>query len=81
MAQHQQLIRIDFEETPLQFNKVRLAEKLKMLIHTRDVIVFSDYGKGTLVDIASYIALAQKAGLKHSLIQKGTIMQNTLTAM
>jgi D-beta-D-heptose 7-phosphate kinase/D-beta-D-heptose 1-phosphate adenosyltransferase len=71
MAQHQQLIRIDFEETPLQFDKALLAEKLKMLIHSHEVIVFSDYGKGTLVDVASYIALAQKAGLKTLVDPKG----------
>ncbi len=72
MAQHQQLLRIDFEETPLTFNHIELAENLKRHTQTHEVVVFSDYGKGTLKNVADYISMAKKAGLKTLVDPKGT---------
>ena len=72
MAQHQQLIRVDFEETPLNFNHENLTERLQNHLKKNDVIVFSDYGKGTLENVADYIALSKKAGLKTLVDPKGT---------
>jgi D-beta-D-heptose 7-phosphate kinase/D-beta-D-heptose 1-phosphate adenosyltransferase len=63
MAQHQQLIRIDFEDTPLVFNQEALFAKLRRHLSSNTAIVFSDYGKGTLADISRYIAEAKTAGL------------------
>ncbi len=64
MAQHQQLIRVDFEETPLNFNHADLAMSLQTHLDKNDVVVFSDYGKGTLENVADYISIAKKSGLK-----------------
>ena len=64
MAQHQQLIRLDFENTPLQFNQDALIKKLKQHATKHSVVVFSDYGKGTLANIAAHISIAKHAGLK-----------------
>ena len=72
MAQHQQLIRIDFEETPLDFNHINLAARLQNHLANNDVIVFSDYGKGTLKHVADYILQAKNAGLKTLVDPKGT---------
>ncbi len=72
MAQHQQLIRIDFEETPLDFNHTNLATRLQNHLANNDVVVFSDYGKGTLEHVADYILQAKSAGLKTLVDPKGT---------
>lgn len=72
MAQHQQLLRIDFEETPLNFNHADLSARLLVHTKTNDVVVFSDYGKGTLENVANYISLSKKAGLKTLVDPKGT---------
>jgi D-beta-D-heptose 7-phosphate kinase/D-beta-D-heptose 1-phosphate adenosyltransferase len=72
MAQHQQLIRVDFEETPLNFNHADLSERLQNHLEKNDVVVFSDYGKGTLKNVADYISISKKAGLKTLVDPKGT---------
>jgi D-beta-D-heptose 7-phosphate kinase/D-beta-D-heptose 1-phosphate adenosyltransferase len=72
MAQHQQLIRVDFEETPLNFNHADLSERLQNHLEKNDVVVFSDYGKGTLEKVAEYISISKTAGLKTLVDPKGT---------
>ena len=64
MAQHQQLIRIDFEETPIQFDRTAIKAALEKHLSQHNVVVFSDYGKGTLVEVSSYISLAKQFGAK-----------------
>ena len=71
MAQHQQLIRLDFEEISLQFDSDALLSKLLKNISKNDVVVFSDYGKGTLADISTYIIEAKQAGIKVLVDPKG----------
>lgn len=72
MAQHQQLIRVDFEALPLAFDQTLLKAKLLQHLSAHDVIVFSDYGKGTLADVADYILVAKEAGLSVLVDPKGT---------
>ena len=64
MAQHQQLIRLDFEETPIKFDREALKAALRRHLPDNNVVVFSDYGKGTLADVASYITLAKQAKIQ-----------------
>ncbi len=75
MAQHQQLIRLDFEDTPIAFDRSALLTKLSRYLPGNDVIVFSDYGKGTLADVENYIVQAKKAGIKMLVDPKGTDYQ------
>ncbi len=60
MSRHQQLIRLDFEDG---FNDVN-CEKLLHHYHAEmtqaQIIVLSDYGKGTLAEVAQFIALAKQ---------------------
>jgi len=72
MAQHQQLLRVDFEDTPLNFNQTDLTNSLQKHLATHDVIVFSDYGKGTLANVSDYISIAKNAGLKTLVDPKGS---------
>ncbi|OYV17074.1 MAG: rfaE [Methylococcaceae bacterium NSP1-2] len=75
MAQHQQLIRVDFEEPTLHFDHAALLTRLKQHLPAHDVIVFSDYGKGTLADVADYIQLAKNQGLTTLVDPKGVDYQ------
>lgn len=72
LSQHQQLIRIDFEETPLKFSRDELAAKLNQHLTKNTVAVFSDYGKGTLENVSDYIFAAKNAQLKTLIDPKGT---------
>ncbi|MGR8951307.1 MAG: D-glycero-beta-D-manno-heptose-7-phosphate kinase, partial [Gammaproteobacteria bacterium] len=75
MAQHQQLLRLDFEDTPLAFDPNVMAGKLKRHLPSHDAVVFSDYDKGTLVDVTHHIATAKQAGLKVLVDPKGVDYQ------
>ena len=71
MAQHQQLIRLDFEDTPIKFKRDALNKTLIKHLPGKDVVVFSDYGKGTLADVSKYIIAAKQAGVKVLVDPKG----------
>ena len=75
MAQHQQLIRLDFEDTPIKFNRDALKKALIGHLPENNVVVFSDYGKGTLADVSTYILEAKKAGIKVLVDPKGVDYQ------
>ncbi|MGZ5600867.1 MAG: bifunctional D-glycero-beta-D-manno-heptose-7-phosphate kinase/D-glycero-beta-D-manno-heptose 1-phosphate adenylyltransferase HldE [Methylobacter sp.] len=75
MAQHQQLIRIDFEETSLKFDSGNLLAKLVEHLPENNTVVFSDYGKGTLADVSTYIAEVKQAGVKVLVDPKGVDYQ------
>ncbi|WP_051971308.1 D-glycero-beta-D-manno-heptose-7-phosphate kinase [Massilia sp. 9096] len=62
IGRQQQMVRIDFEEAPTE---TILRDKLtsyKALLPDYDVIVLSDYNKGSLVDVAEMIRAARAAG-------------------
>lgn len=75
MAQHQQLIRIDFEETSLKFDSDVFFAKLVKHLPENETVVFSDYGKGTLADVSRYIIETKQAGLKVLVDPKGSDYQ------
>ena len=63
IARHQQLVRIDFENSPTHEVLDQTLERYSALLNDVDVIVFSDYGKGGLQHITQMIAEAKKAGI------------------
>jgi len=71
MAQHQQLLRLDFEDTPIAFDREAIATKLRKHLPDHQAVVFSDYDKGTLADVTHHIAMAKQAGLKVLVDPKG----------
>jgi D-beta-D-heptose 7-phosphate kinase/D-beta-D-heptose 1-phosphate adenosyltransferase len=75
MAQHQQLIRIDFEETSLTFDSDALLARLVAHLPENNTVVFSDYGKGTLADVSTYIVEAKQVGMKVLVDPKGVDYQ------
>jgi len=59
LSRHQQLIRLDFEEDFQQVDPQRLHDTFEQSLETADIVIFSDYGKGTLKDIESLISRAK----------------------
>jgi len=62
LSQHQQLLRLDFEQTGKPVNTQPLHNKLRALLPHHDVVIFSDYGKGALDDIGDMIRQCKVAG-------------------
>lgn len=62
ISRHQQLIRLDFEDGFAAAEHGRLQEVYADMIAGHDLVILSDYGKGTLTDTASLIRLARQAG-------------------
>lgn len=60
MSRNQQLIRLDFEESMSQVNKANLVENVEALVAQHDVVLLSDYAKGTLSDVQQIITVAKK---------------------
>lgn len=62
IARQQQLIRLDFEETPSEAALADKLERYEKLLGNADVVILSDYGKGALGQVARMIeqARAQK---------------------
>jgi rfaE bifunctional protein kinase chain/domain len=58
----QQLLRIDVEQSPAPAALERLATVFAEQVRHHDVVLFSDYGKGTLAAIDRLIPLARAAG-------------------
>lgn len=58
MSRHQQLIRLDFEDGFDNADTTEMLKRYRVEMELADVIVLSDYGKGTLVDAKQFIDLA-----------------------
>ncbi|NOQ64889.1 MAG: bifunctional D-glycero-beta-D-manno-heptose-7-phosphate kinase/D-glycero-beta-D-manno-heptose 1-phosphate adenylyltransferase HldE [Methyloprofundus sp.] len=71
VAQHQQLIRLDFEEPLIEFDYAKLLHHYKQALVTADVVIFSDYAKGVLADISSLLILANVLGVRSFVDPKG----------
>jgi rfaE bifunctional protein kinase chain/domain len=59
LGRQQQLLRVDFEQTPSPDTLATLAERVAALIADHDVVVLSDYAKGVLGKVESLIQLAR----------------------
>ncbi|MHB8454355.1 MAG: bifunctional D-glycero-beta-D-manno-heptose-7-phosphate kinase/D-glycero-beta-D-manno-heptose 1-phosphate adenylyltransferase HldE [Acidiferrobacterales bacterium] len=62
VSRHQQLIRLDFEDGFEGFDPTSLLSRFKACLPQTDVVVLSDYGKGTLRPARDLIAAARAAG-------------------
>jgi len=60
MSRHQQLIRLDFEDGFQSINSQNLLHQYDAEINQAQVIILSDYGKGTLNDVEKFITLARQ---------------------
>ncbi|MEQ6343059.1 MAG: bifunctional D-glycero-beta-D-manno-heptose-7-phosphate kinase/D-glycero-beta-D-manno-heptose 1-phosphate adenylyltransferase HldE [Gammaproteobacteria bacterium] len=62
MSQHQQLIRLDFEDAAQDVDATLLLEHFLRHLPDADVVVLSDYGKGALRQARQLISAARAAG-------------------
>ena len=62
ISRHQQLIRLDFEDGFEAIDGPALMARYRQELEHSDVVVLSDYGKGTLADTGQLISLARAAG-------------------
>jgi rfaE bifunctional protein kinase chain/domain len=62
IGRQQQMVRIDFEEAPSETTLRDKLTQFKAILPDYDVIVLSDYNKGSLVNVADMIRMAREAG-------------------
>lgn len=62
VSQHQQLLRIDFERDAAVGHGSTLVDAVRSRLAACDVVVLSDYAKGTLHDVSGIIGAARAAG-------------------
>jgi D-beta-D-heptose 7-phosphate kinase/D-beta-D-heptose 1-phosphate adenosyltransferase len=72
ISQHQQLIRLDFEQLFDKTDIAGLNERAEALMSDVQAVVMSDYAKGALQDIQSLIAVARKRDIPVIVDPKGT---------
>ncbi|HEX5125578.1 MAG TPA: D-glycero-beta-D-manno-heptose-7-phosphate kinase [Rhodocyclaceae bacterium] len=71
IGRQQQLLRIDFENTPTHEVLHAKLEQFRTLLPQHDVVVLSDYGKGGLEHIQEMIQLSRAAGKQVLIDPKG----------
>lgn len=62
IGRQQQLIRIDFEEKPTDIVLRDKLNRFNALLSAYDVVIFSDYAKGALMNVKAMIRAAMDAG-------------------
>ena len=62
VARNQQLIRLDFEDAPTHEVLNGVKNRFRELLAECDVVILSDYGKGGLTHVVSFIEWARQAG-------------------
>ena len=72
LSRHQQLIRMDFEDGFHGYDPQGLLNKFQQSLAESDVVVLSDYDKGSLQVIDQFIAMARKANKPVIIDPKGT---------
>ncbi|MEO6984094.1 MAG: D-glycero-beta-D-manno-heptose-7-phosphate kinase [Paralcaligenes sp.] len=71
LGRQQQLLRIDFEQTPAKASLARVEAELSALVAKHDMLVLSDYAKGVLGQVEALIRLARNAGVPVLVDPKG----------
>ncbi|OKY25071.1 bifunctional D-glycero-beta-D-manno-heptose-7-phosphate kinase/D-glycero-beta-D-manno-heptose 1-phosphate adenylyltransferase HldE [Thalassotalea sp. PP2-459] len=72
MSRNQQLMRLDFEQSLAAVDKTRLLQHVEAVIAEHDVLLLSDYAKGTLSGVEHLIAVAKKHNVPVVVDPKGT---------
>ncbi len=71
LSQHQQLIRLDFEKKIQYDNQEKFLTQYQQLLEQNNIVVLSDYGKGTLNSVEDLIAAARKKNVPVLVDPKG----------
>ena len=77
IGRQQQLLRLDFENTPKTEVLASQTATFAKLLPEHDAVLFSDYGKGGLAHVSDMIARARAAGKPILIDPKGTTIHAT----
>lgn len=72
ISRNQQLMRLDFEEHASVIPSMPLLEKLEARVAQANVVILSDYAKGTLQQVEQMIALCREANTPVMIDPKGS---------
>ena len=72
LSRHQQLIRLDFEESFFDVDSTPMIENMNSALTANSVVVLSDYNKGSLADVQKMIQFAKEQGAKVLVDPKGS---------
>ena len=72
LGRQQQLLRVDFENRPLADSLDALRTSFAAHLPGTDLVIFSDYNKGTLENISAMIQMARAADVPTLVDPKGT---------
>ncbi|SHE71552.1 D-beta-D-heptose 7-phosphate kinase / D-beta-D-heptose 1-phosphate adenosyltransferase [Modicisalibacter ilicicola DSM 19980] len=72
MSRNQQLIRLDFEENVSGVDTREMLARVEAALTDTDLVILSDYGKGTLNRVEELIALVRAAGKRVLVDPKGS---------
>lgn len=72
ISRHQQLIRLDFEESFAVLESAGIESAFESVLPGTGALVLSDYGKGTLSQVGSLIRIAREQGVQIVVDPKGT---------
>ncbi|MGL1834112.1 D-glycero-beta-D-manno-heptose-7-phosphate kinase [Rhodocyclaceae bacterium SMB388] len=72
ISRHQQLIRLDFEESFAVLESAGIESVFESALPGAGALVLSDYGKGTLSQVGSLIRVAREQGVQIVVDPKGT---------
>ena len=64
ISQHQQLLRLDYEQDIPDFDADRLLRLFRGLVEGADCVVLSDYAKGSLASVSELISYARSLGVR-----------------
>ena len=71
LSRHQQLLRLDYESDAGAAHGAPLFRQFQELLDGHDVVVLSDYAKGSLLGVERYIAAAIEKGIRILVDPKG----------
>jgi len=71
ISAHQQMMRLDFEKDFSTVDNTALIEKFKTALQNAQAVILSDYAKGCLADIETFILAAQKENVPVFIDPKG----------
>lgn len=72
LSMHQQMLRLDFEDSFVDEAHDALLEIIRDEIRSANVLVLSDYAKGTLAEVEKMISIARDAGVPCIVDPKGS---------
>lgn len=72
LSRNQQLLRLDFEDSFSNLDEDMILKSFKESIKNSKVVIFSDYGKGSLASVRKMIEITSSLGIMSLIDPKGT---------